>query len=176
MSVITENPVLLLVLIVLGFGVAAILLWLKFGGVISARLKGPEKIDCLMLSKSPPIMKSKLGVDDVFFVSDPKNEEAWAYIPQATQYDQKGNALGLLLSHDTCMPQFTNPNINVEQMYEDFCKVSRSIVLTQFNKAWESEIKRASSNAIVEYLGLAMLFAVAGAFAIVIIIAIQNYF
>ncbi len=174
MSVITENPILLLVLVVLGFGIAAVMVWFKFGGALSARFRGAEKVPCLLLSRSPVIEKLNLVVDDVFFVSNPKTEEAWAYIPEAIQYDAKGNALGLLLTHDTCMPQFTTPNIDVPRMYEEFAKWAQSIADRQVKKAWESEINKAASNAIAEWLGLGMLLAVGGAFAIAIIMAIQH--
>ena len=170
------NPLYLFLLIIVVGCAVGIFAWYKFGSSVSGRLKGPEKSPSWIVGKSPEVEQAKLLVDNVFFLSNDRTEEAWGYHPDALQYDKDGAPVGLLLTHDTCLPQFTNPNIDIPRMYESFKKSIRPITLAQFHKAVETEIVRNSNNALGEWLGFSALVAVGGVLVIVIFIMIKNVF
>lgn len=115
-----------------------------------------------------------MPVDTVFYLSNEKTEEAWAYHPNAVQYKPDGVMAGLVLTHDTCLPQFLDPSIDLERMYSEFKKNIRPIAMSQFFKAVETEIRAGSSSPMGEWIGFSVVIAVAGVLCIVIAMMINQ--
>jgi hypothetical protein len=123
---------------------------------------------------SPLVEIEKLPVDNVFYMSNEKTEESWAYHPSAVQYNPDGSIAGLVLTHDTCLPQFLDPDIDLERMFAAFKAEIRDTSMTQFFKAVETEIKANTSSPMGEWIGFAVVVAVAGVLVIVIAMLINS--
>lgn len=167
MDAIFGNPLLLFGLIIVAMFALGIFAYTKFGSALQAKFRGAPKVPAIILGKGPEAEEIKLLVDNVFFLSNPKTEEAWAYVPHAMQYKTDGSPVGYLLSHDTCMPQFTDKSIDVSLMYDGLISEIKSIALSQFSKAWETEVGKAANSALGEWLGLAGMVAVSGVVIVV---------
>jgi hypothetical protein len=175
MSFFANNPLYLFLLIIVILCAAGIFAWVKFGSSIGARLKGPERTPTLVLGKGPETKEEKLLVDNVFYLSNDKTEEAWAFHPDAVQYTLDGSMVGMMVTHDTCLPQYPG-YIDMNRMYKSFKESMRPLCLSQFHKAVETEVAKSSSNAMGEWLGFAALVAVGGVLVIVLFIMVKTYF
>lgn len=176
MSFLLENPLYLFLLFIVVACAAGIFAWSKFGNSVSNKLKGPEKAPAMMLGKSPEVELTKLLVDNVFYLSNDKTEEAWSFHPDALQYDKSGAAAGVVITHDTCLPQFPAGSIDVIKMYESMKASIRPITLSMFHKAVETEIVKNSNNALADWIGFSALVAVGGVFVVVIFIMVKGFF
>ena len=173
MGFLLENPLYLFLLIIVGGCVAGLFAWAKFGSSVSNKLKGPEKADVLILGKSPVVEQTKLFVDNVFYLSNDKTEEAWSFHPRSIQYDKTGGTSGVILTHDTCLPQFPQ-GIDITKMYDALKASIRPITLSMFHKAVETEIVKNANSSMGEWLGFTALVAVGGVFAVVGIILVKS--
>jgi hypothetical protein len=174
MGFLTENPLYLLLLVIVVGCAVGIFVWQKFGSALSNRLKGPEKAPTLILGKSPEVESTNLLVDNVFYLSNDKTEEAWAFHPDALQYFAGGSVAGLVITHDTCLPQFPI-GIDMKKMYESFKAIVRPVTLSQFHKAVETEMVKNVNSAMAEWLGFAALVAVGGVLVVVLFIMVKSY-
>jgi len=166
-----NNPMTLFGLGLTGICALGLFIWF-FWDRISKRFKGAEKAPVLLLKKGPNLEDTKLLVDNIFYLSNDKTKEAWSYHPDAIQFKMDGNTAGVLLTHDSCMPQFPASDLDMKRMYEELKTYIRPITLSQFLSAIEDEIIKNSISPLAEWMGLAVMAAVGGVLVIIIIMLV----
>lgn len=160
-------------LAVVGICAVGLFIWF-FWEKVSKKFKGAEKMSVMILGKGPTVQDVNLLVDNIFYLSDDATAEAWAFHPEAVQYTKDGKVGGLLLTHDSCMPQFPAKRLDMGRMYSELKRAIRPITLAQFHSAYENEIKRSDTSPLAEWLGLAVMTAVGGVLVMVIIILLTS--
>lgn len=168
-----SNPMAIFGLIAVAICGIGLFVWF-FWEKLKNKLKGPEKIPCQIMSKGPVVAECNLLVDNIFYLSNEATMEAWAYHPDAVQYKEDGNIAGILLTHDSCVPQFPGKNLDYERMHDELKKEIRPKTLAQFHNAYEAEIRRNASSPLAEWMGLAVILVVGGVLVMVIVMLLTS--
>jgi len=166
MDFLFENPALLFGLAAVVICGAAICAWHFWGGNISKRLKGAEKMPALFI-KQHQLVGDKLEIDSNRYLVIDKPGQGWFL--DGIQRDAEGKVVGVVLTFDSCIPQFPGRNIDLERICK---KIEENDPYTCFPRCVadiEKMHRETSHSPLEEWLGIGALAVVLGIMAIALI-------
>ena len=174
MDALFNNPLLLFLMIVVGLCAVAIGAWHFFGSSLQNRLKGPESMKALIIKKEPKLEEIKLEIDSSRYLVHKKVHRAWYLFPQAIQRTESGEIAGVLLTNESCIPQFPGMDIDMGKL----CASIEANDPYMCNDRCLADIEKmhyeSQNSALGEWLGFAALAAVGGILVVAIITLIPN--
>ncbi len=154
-----------------GFGLVAIIgvaifAWHFWGESLQKKLRGTEKMPTLIWKRDPKVEVEKSEIESTRYLVDHKTRRAWLFDSQAINYNPDGESIGVLISHDSCIPQYPgNPEklgAICKGLEENGPYLWRSRCLSDIEKMQHDQ----SSNSMYEWLSIAALCTVLGAMII----------
>lgn len=174
MELIFNNPLLLFGLAVVVICAAGIFAWHFWGENIQKRLRGAEKLPAMFWKLHPKVDTDKLEIEGSMFLVDPKSRRAWFYDSHSILYKPGGEMAGILLTDDSCIPQYPGMKDKLAKACESIKKNGPYMWYSRCMADIERVQREGAGNTVAEWLGIGALASVVGVEAMGLILLLPR--
>lgn len=151
------NPYLMMAFCAAFLGIIALIIYFLWDK-IKAKFRGTEKFPTLLIYKEPKISEGKLEIyKSCYLMNDEETHEAWFIHPDAVQRHPDGSIAELILTRDSCIPQFAGVEIDLENVCAELEKSSPSIFFDHVGEAVFDVEEKNQKSPLADSMGTALL-------------------